>query len=129
VDHTLRLIQHNWVVLAYNLNIVILMLINGELSIGASLWIILDGTLFVHHLNHVARQPSHAYHRLYTNWNKPLFAHAHVVIFHQISPRQTSHLSILYIYLGLSYCNACHIVRLHHFHVIADPLNYTLVQH
>jgi hypothetical protein len=35
VDHTLRLIQHNWVVLAYNLNIVIFVLINGELSIGA----------------------------------------------------------------------------------------------
>jgi hypothetical protein len=34
VDHTLRLIQHNWVVLAYNLNIVILMLIIGESSIG-----------------------------------------------------------------------------------------------
>jgi hypothetical protein len=35
MDHTLRLIQHNWVVLAYNFNIVILMLIIGELSIGA----------------------------------------------------------------------------------------------
>jgi hypothetical protein len=34
VDHTLRLIQHNWVVLAYNLNIVILVLIIGESSIG-----------------------------------------------------------------------------------------------
>jgi hypothetical protein len=30
VDHTLRLIQHNWVVLAYNFNIVILVLIIGE---------------------------------------------------------------------------------------------------
>jgi E3 ubiquitin-protein ligase DOA10 len=35
VDHTLRLIQHNWVVLAYNLNVVILVLIIGESSIGA----------------------------------------------------------------------------------------------
>jgi hypothetical protein len=30
VDHTLRLIQHNWVVLAYNFNIVIWVLIIGE---------------------------------------------------------------------------------------------------
>jgi hypothetical protein len=29
VDHTLRLIQHNWVVLAYNFNVVILVLIIG----------------------------------------------------------------------------------------------------
>jgi hypothetical protein len=35
VDCTFRLIQHNWVVLAYNLNIVILVLIIGESSIGA----------------------------------------------------------------------------------------------
>jgi hypothetical protein len=35
VDHTLRLIQHNWIVLAYNLNVVILVLIIRELSIGA----------------------------------------------------------------------------------------------
>jgi hypothetical protein len=35
VDHTLRLIQHNWVVLSYNFNIVILVLIIRELSIGA----------------------------------------------------------------------------------------------
>jgi hypothetical protein len=35
VDHTLRLIQHNWVVLAYNLNIEILVLIIGESGIGA----------------------------------------------------------------------------------------------
>jgi hypothetical protein len=34
VNHTLRLIQHNWVVVAYNLNIVILVLIIGESSIG-----------------------------------------------------------------------------------------------
>jgi hypothetical protein len=33
VDHTLRLIQHNWVVLAYNFNVVILVLIIGELCI------------------------------------------------------------------------------------------------
>jgi hypothetical protein len=37
VDRTFRLIQHNWVVLAYNLNIVILVLIIGESSIGAIL--------------------------------------------------------------------------------------------
>jgi hypothetical protein len=35
VDRTLRLIQHNWVVLAYKLNVEILMLIIGESSIGA----------------------------------------------------------------------------------------------
>jgi hypothetical protein len=35
VDHTLRLIQYNWVVLAYNFNIVILVLIIGESSISA----------------------------------------------------------------------------------------------
>jgi hypothetical protein len=35
VDHTLRLIQHNLVVLAYNLNVVILVLIIGVSSIGA----------------------------------------------------------------------------------------------
>jgi hypothetical protein len=31
----LKLIRHNWVVLAYNLNIEIVVLIIGELSIGA----------------------------------------------------------------------------------------------
>jgi hypothetical protein len=36
VDHTLRLIQNNWVVLAYNFNVVILMLIIGESSISAN---------------------------------------------------------------------------------------------
>jgi hypothetical protein len=36
VDRTLRLIQHNWVVLAYNFNVVILVLIIGELSISAT---------------------------------------------------------------------------------------------
>jgi hypothetical protein len=35
VDYTLRLIEHNWVVLTYNINVVILVLINGESSIGA----------------------------------------------------------------------------------------------
>jgi hypothetical protein len=35
VDHTLTLIQHNWVVLAYNINVVILVLIIGESSISA----------------------------------------------------------------------------------------------
>jgi hypothetical protein len=35
VDHTLRLIQHNWVVLAYNINVEILVLIIEESSIGA----------------------------------------------------------------------------------------------
>jgi hypothetical protein len=34
VDHILRLIQHNWVVLSYNLNVVILVLIIGESGIG-----------------------------------------------------------------------------------------------
>jgi hypothetical protein len=38
VDHTLRLIQHNWIVLAYNFNIVILVLIIGESDIGANKW-------------------------------------------------------------------------------------------
>jgi hypothetical protein len=37
----LRLIQHNWVVLAYDFNLVILVLIIGELSIGAFLLTIL----------------------------------------------------------------------------------------
>jgi hypothetical protein len=35
VDYTLRLIQHNWVVLATNFNVVILVLIIREPSIGA----------------------------------------------------------------------------------------------
>jgi hypothetical protein len=34
VDHTLRLIQYNWIVLDYNFNVKILVLIIGELSIG-----------------------------------------------------------------------------------------------
>jgi hypothetical protein len=42
VDHTLTiLIQHNWVVVTYNFNIVILVLIIGESSIGAFLFTIL----------------------------------------------------------------------------------------
>jgi hypothetical protein len=41
MDHNLRLIQHNWVILAYNFNVVILVLIIGELSIGAFLLTIL----------------------------------------------------------------------------------------
>jgi hypothetical protein len=36
VDHTLRLIQHNRVVLAYNFNVAILVLIIGESSISAN---------------------------------------------------------------------------------------------
>jgi hypothetical protein len=36
LDHTLRLIQHNWVVLAYKFNVVILVLIIGESSIRAN---------------------------------------------------------------------------------------------
>jgi hypothetical protein len=41
VDRTLRLILHKWVVLTYNFNIVILVLIIGESSIGAFLLTIL----------------------------------------------------------------------------------------
>jgi hypothetical protein len=40
VDHTLRLTQHNWVVLAYNINVVILVLIIEESSICAFLLIL-----------------------------------------------------------------------------------------
>jgi hypothetical protein len=36
MDHTLRLIQHNQVVLAYNFNVVILVVIIGESSISAN---------------------------------------------------------------------------------------------
>jgi hypothetical protein len=35
VDHTLTIIHHNWVVLSYNFNVVILVLKIGESSIGA----------------------------------------------------------------------------------------------
>jgi hypothetical protein len=41
LNHTLGLIQHNWVVLAYNFNVVILVLIIGESSIDAFLLILL----------------------------------------------------------------------------------------
>jgi hypothetical protein len=41
VDYTMRLIQHNWVVLAYNFNLLILVLIIGKSSIGAFLLTIL----------------------------------------------------------------------------------------
>jgi hypothetical protein len=41
VDHTLRLIQHNWVVWAYNFNVVILVLIIEESGICAFLFILL----------------------------------------------------------------------------------------
>jgi hypothetical protein len=41
LDHTLGLIQYNWVVLAYNFNDVILVLIIGESCIGAFLLIFL----------------------------------------------------------------------------------------
>jgi hypothetical protein len=40
VDHTLRLIQHNWVVLAHNFNVVILVLIMVESCIGAFMLIL-----------------------------------------------------------------------------------------
>jgi hypothetical protein len=69
VDHTLKLIQYNLIVLAYNLNIVILVLIIGESSIGAisayhfitvlSLLLPCIITLFLHLLsiNHKCTQP------------------------------------------------------------------------
>jgi E3 ubiquitin-protein ligase DOA10 len=69
VDHTLRLIQHNWVVLACNFNIVILVLIIGESSISAisayhfvsvlSLLLPCSIILFLHLLstNHKCTQP------------------------------------------------------------------------
>jgi hypothetical protein len=69
VDHTLRLIQHNCLVLAYNLNAVILVQIIGESSIGAfsayhfitvlSLLLPCIITLFLHLLstNHKCTQP------------------------------------------------------------------------
>jgi hypothetical protein len=69
VDYTLRLIQHNWVVLAYNFNIVILVLILEESCIGAFLLILFITVLslllpciiilFLHLLstNHKCTQP------------------------------------------------------------------------
>jgi hypothetical protein len=41
VDHNLRLILHIWVVLAYNFNVVILVLVIGESCMGAFLLILL----------------------------------------------------------------------------------------
>jgi hypothetical protein len=41
LDHTLGLVQHIWVALTYNFNVVILVLIIGESSIGAFLLILL----------------------------------------------------------------------------------------
>jgi hypothetical protein len=41
VDHTLRLIEYNWVVLAYNFNLVVLVLTIGGSSIGVFLLTIL----------------------------------------------------------------------------------------
>jgi hypothetical protein len=69
VDHTLRLIQHKWIVLAYNFNVVILELINGESGISAisaypfiivlSLLLPCTIILFLHLLstNHKCSQP------------------------------------------------------------------------
>jgi hypothetical protein len=69
VGHTLRLIQYNWVVLSYNLNVVILVLIIGESSICAistyhfitvlSLLLPCIITLFLYFLstNHKCTQP------------------------------------------------------------------------
>jgi hypothetical protein len=69
LDHTLRLIQHNWIVLAYNFNIVIWVLIIGEVRykcISAYLSIIVLSLvlpciiiLFLHLLstNHKCTQP------------------------------------------------------------------------
>jgi hypothetical protein len=62
VDHTLKLIQLNWVVLSYNFNVVILVPINGELSIGAFLLTILlqfYPCYYLHFLstNHKCTQP------------------------------------------------------------------------
>jgi hypothetical protein len=88
VDHTLRLIQYNWVVLAYNFNVVILVLIIGELSIGAisayhfitvlSLSLPCIIILFLHFLstNHKCTQPyyfplllKHAAQKEKMDWN------------------------------------------------------------
>jgi hypothetical protein len=65
VDHTLRLIQHNWIVLAYNFNIVILVLIIGECIFAYHFIIVLSLLLpcviilFLHLLstNHKCTQP------------------------------------------------------------------------
>jgi hypothetical protein len=69
VDHTLSLIQHKWVVLAYNFNVVILVLINRESSISPisvypfitvlSLLLLCIIILFLHlvSINHKCTQP------------------------------------------------------------------------
>jgi hypothetical protein len=69
MDHTLRLIHHNWIVIAYNFNVEILVLIIVESSIGAisayhfitGLSLLLPCTiiLFLHLLstNHKCTQP------------------------------------------------------------------------
>jgi hypothetical protein len=69
MDHTLRLIHHNWIVIAYNFNVEILVLIIVESSIGAisayhfitGLSLLLPCTiiLFMHLLstNHKCTQP------------------------------------------------------------------------
>jgi hypothetical protein len=59
VDHTLKLIQHTWVVLAYNFNVVISVLIIEESCIGAFLLIfyysfILAVTLHYHFISALA---------------------------------------------------------------------------
>jgi hypothetical protein len=69
MDHTLRLILHIWVVLGYNFNVVILVLIIGESCIGVFLLILFITVLslllpciiilFLHLLstNHKCTQP------------------------------------------------------------------------
>jgi hypothetical protein len=91
MDHTLRLIQHNWVVLAYNLNVIILVLIIGESNIGAifayyfiivlSLLLPCIMILFLHLLstNHKCTQPCYfplllepAAQKEKTDWNSSM---------------------------------------------------------
>jgi hypothetical protein len=82
VDHTLRLIQHNWVVLDYNFNVVIWVLIIGEVMyrcISAYPFIIVLSLLlpcivilFLHLLstNHKCTQPCYfpCYSNLLPRW-------------------------------------------------------------
>jgi hypothetical protein len=82
VDHTLRLIQHNWVVLDYNFNVVIWVLIIGEVMyrcISAYPFIIVLSLLlpcivilFLHLLstNHKCTQPCYfpCYSNLLLRW-------------------------------------------------------------
>jgi hypothetical protein len=91
VDHTLRLIQHNWVVLAYNFNVIILVLIIGESTIHAIsayhfiiiLFLLLPHiiNLFLHLLsmNHKCTQPyyfplllKHAAQKEKMDWNSSM---------------------------------------------------------